>query len=110
LPEDGPLLLQSCTHCGSVQYPPGLICRGCQVPGTLGEIPCSMKGVLHSFTRIDEAIMGTADRAAVIGLVETPDAVRLLVPIGRGTNQLHVGSPVELRIVDGVLEGWCEGA
>lgn len=95
------LAIQACEACGSLQHPPGLMCRRCG-GSELGWRDVSGRGELYSFTVSEQSFVpGFEDALPLpIGLVEIVEqaGVRLLTNLlVEDPNSLRVG--IALRVV-----------
>jgi uncharacterized protein len=88
------LAIQACEACGSLQHPPGLMCRHCG-GSQLGYRDVSGRGELYSFTVSEQSFVPGFEDALplAIGLVELVEqaGVRLL-------SNLLVDDPDRLRV------------
>ena len=98
---DGRLSLCRCQDCRTWMHPPLERCRRCG--GATSFEPVSGTGVVHSFIVMRRAsVPGLGDGPYVIGVVDVDDApgVRLSGHIDAAPDEVTVGAPVVVRIVD----------
>lgn len=97
----GELTTTECAECGTVHFPPRIVCPEC-LADELVYVALPHEGELYSFTEV----RGTAsiglneDTPFVAGTVDLGD-VRLSARIDdAGYEELAIGDPVQLKIVD----------
>ena len=86
-----------CKDCGNVALPPRMFCPGCF--GTNVEwFDLPRKGTLFAFTQQERSLrFGKPD---VIGIVEIPDAGRMVTKVDAPFESLSIGMEVELDFLD----------
>ena len=92
---DGEWRLQRCAGCGTLRFPPGVVCRVCGSPSSTWE-PAPTTGIVIARTIVHRAPNADfADRVPyVLAIVELVAGTRLVAPV-RGTG-IEVGDQVEL--------------
>lgn len=95
--EQGRLLIQRCTECGTLRHPPGPTCPACRSFGW-DTIEASLHGTLHSYTVVHHPQDSAFDYPLAIGLLDLPEGTRLVADIaGISPAELEIG--MELDIV-----------
>ncbi|HHQ48510.1 MAG TPA: Zn-ribbon domain-containing OB-fold protein [Acidobacteria bacterium] len=88
-----------CTSCGTISYPPRVVCPGCR--GTSFEtVALSRKGTVVTFTVVHVPPAGFEGQAPLIlALVELEDGVRTMVQIAdvADPSEVKIGMPVRLE-------------
>lgn len=95
------LLLQRCSSCSLLQYPPDVICINCQSP-RLEPTEASGRGTLYSYTVVERAFhVGFVDAlpyvVALIELDDQPGLKMLSNVVGIAPRDLRVGMPLAVR-------------
>ena len=86
-----------CKSCGEVALPPRMFCPAC-FGDDVEWIDLSRRGTLYAFTQQERSLrFGKPD---VIGVVELPDAGRLLTRVDAPYDELSIGMEVELDFLD----------
>lgn len=92
----GRLSVQRCLDCRRWSFPPSPCCRYCWGTDLVFE-PVAGKGVLVSWTRVTEPFHAAPVPPYLVGVVDLPEGVRLLLGLtGGGPDDLRVGAPVRL--------------
>lgn len=94
----GRLVVQKCSGCGNVQFPPRHQCAKCWSP-ELAWLDCSGRGVVESFTIVRRApaaeFIEKAPYAVVAVLLE--EGPRMITGMnGEGALDISIGDPVEV--------------
>lgn len=92
---EGRLVVQRCSTCGYLRWPPGPVCNQCQTPGG-SWVPIRPRGVLYSYAEYHRALdPAFADRLPyTVVLVELDDGPRMY---GQTDDQLQtadIGRPM----------------
>ena len=99
------LVMQNCSVCNRMQYPPEPTCRQCGSSERLEWRPVSGRGKIHGYcvmyqSRIKLLQAGQPFNIVVIELEEDP-AIKLLSHLpGRAADDVPVGAPVEAIFVE----------
>lgn len=98
---DGQLTTTQCDDCGAIHYPPRIVCPAC-TGDSLTYVDLPHEGELYSFTEVrGTGPLGVnSDTPFVTGVVDLGE-VRLSARIDDAKiDDLTIGDPVELKIVD----------
>jgi uncharacterized OB-fold protein len=98
---DGRLTTTTCGDCGALHFPPRIVCPEC-TSDDLSYTGLPHEGTLYAFSEIrgTAAIGMTDDTPFVVGVVDLGE-VRLSARIdGVAYDDLSIGDPVQLKIVD----------
>lgn len=93
----GEFLLQRCTSCERVSWPPRSFCPHCGAAG-LQAVKSQGGGTVHSYTVVRKAGGGWRDAVPyVVAYVELAEGPRILANIvGAAPETVHIGMPVSL--------------
>lgn len=100
------LVVQRCGNCGWLAYPPGIVCRHCQVdPPDLSWYEVSGEGQLKSWTVIRDAFLPAfaSETPYVVGDIELAEQPRLRMAarvVGLEPADLELGLPMRVTFVD----------
>ncbi len=85
-----------CRNCGTIQYPPQIVCTRCRSKDNFEKIRLSdKKGTLFTFSM--DYIAGTIDTPLVISVVNFDGGGRaLLMMTDREINEIKIGMPLEM--------------
>jgi len=102
---DGRLLAAVCTDCGTAMLPPRTACYDCGSRAvTIEQQP--RRGVVESFTTVHRPPSAFADLAPFpVAVVELDSGARLTGRVDADTDEIEIGSAVELAVRDPVAEG-----
>ncbi|MFF0815752.1 Zn-ribbon domain-containing OB-fold protein [Rhodococcus sp. NPDC003318] len=90
----GMLSVQRCLRCRRWSFPPSPCCRYCWCTDLAFE-PVTGKGVLVSWSRVDEPVGSASTPPNLVGVVNLEEGVRLLLGlVEAGPDDLRVGAPV----------------
>ena len=100
---DGQLTTTQCADCGAIHFPPRNVCPEC-MGDDLSYVPLPHEGTLYAFSEVrGSAPIGmNEDVPFVVGVVDLDGGdVRLSARIdGVRYDDLSIGDPVELKIID----------
>jgi uncharacterized OB-fold protein len=90
----GELLIQQCPSCGHRQYYPRAMCTACG--GATDWLPCSGRGVVHTFTVI-RMNKSSGDSGYVVAMIELEEGPLMLSNVTDvDPDAVHIGMPVEV--------------
>ena len=94
--EQGRLLVQRCTACETLRYPPNTRCEAC---GATEEdvVEVSGHGTLASYTIVYYPATPGQTLPMTLGLVELDEGVRLMAPLDRAIAQPAVGMRLQAK-------------
>ena len=94
--EEGRILMQECTNCGYLRWPPGPLCTECQSPDHVWS-PVSPYGVLETYATYHRALSPAFkdDVPYTVGMIELDDGPRMLGRVANEIDELLVGSAVQ---------------
>lgn len=98
---DGDLTTTQCADCGAVHFPPRVVCPEC-LGDDLTYVGLPERGELFAFSEVRAgAPLGMQDDVPfVIAIVDLGD-VRLSARVdGASMDELEIGDPVELKVID----------
>lgn len=106
--EDGRLTTTACDDCGTIHFPPRIVCPEC-TGDALSYTSLPHRGELHSFTEVrGPTPVGIDEAPFVVGVVDLGE-VRLSARIDDAEyDDLAIGDPVRLKVVDIEGPGDCE--
>lgn len=100
----GKLLIQKCTSCDEVRYPPAPMCSECQSLDWEA-IEASGKGTVYSYVVMHHPPIPPFDYPNIVGLIELPEGARIISQIiDAKPNDVSIGDAVEL-VIEEVEEG-----
>ncbi|QLG47571.1 Zn-ribbon domain-containing OB-fold protein [Natrinema halophilum] len=95
---DDVVRLPKCTDCGTVAFPPGLICTDCGCDDfTWTDI--DPVGTIHSFTR-QHRTAPAFESPIVMGIVDLDAGPRLLAPFAAEYGELSIGDRVRIEPIE----------
>jgi uncharacterized OB-fold protein len=97
LREERKLCTTQCKSCAHIAFPAREFCPACYHP-EVDWISIGEGARLHAFTTQARALRFTAP--AVIGIVEIPEVGFMLAPIGGRYDELQIGQPLTLKVID----------
>jgi uncharacterized OB-fold protein/acyl dehydratase len=96
---DGKLLIQRCTACGTLRHPPGPACPECR-SYEWDTVESSGRGVVYSFVVNHYPQIPAFDYPLPIALIELEEGTRLVADlVGIDPAEVVVGMPVEVEFV-----------
>ena len=101
--DEGRLLIQKCTDCGTLRHPPRPMCHQCQSIGWTG-VEASGKGTVHSYTVMHHPPIPGYEYPLAVALIDLEEGTRIVSNIGGvGPEEVHIGMKVQCQIDE--LEG-----
>ena len=91
--DQGKLLIQRCSQCGTLRHPPAPMCGSCQSLAWRPE-PLSGRGVVYSWLISKHPTMPDATPRTVL-LIELEEGVKLVSNLVEGET-VEIGDPVQL--------------
>lgn len=102
----GQLLIQRCSHCGTLRHPPGPACMHCHSL-EWDTLRASGRGRIASFVVVHKPATAGFDTPNPVGLIDLEEGVRLVAPlIGRPDRRYAIGMAVE-AVIEAVIEADC---
>lgn len=95
------LLIQRCTSCGDVRFPPSPVCPSCMSLDSEW-VPASGKGEVWSFVTFHQAFHPAFERNIpyVVAVIELEEGVRMMSNIVGPPEAVKIGMPVEVIFED----------
>jgi uncharacterized OB-fold protein/acyl dehydratase len=97
--DEGRLLIQECSDCGTLRHPPRPMCGRCQST-RWGPVEASGRGTLHSYTVLHHPPIPGYDFPLPVGLIELEEGTRLVANVSCAPEQLRIGMPVQCHFED----------
>jgi len=86
-----------CTACNAITFPPRTHCPDC-FGAEIDWVPIGDGATLYAFTTQGRALRFRAP--SVVGMVEIPDVGLVVTPIGGKLEDLEIGQPMKLEIIE----------
>lgn len=96
--KEGRFLLQRCTSCGTLRYPPGPACGSC-TSLAWEAVESVGTGTIHSHVVVHYPQVPSFDYPLPIALVQLDDGVRIVVDVAADPAEVAIGKRVRIRVV-----------
>jgi len=94
---EGELCATKCDACSAITFPPRSHCPDC-FGDQVSWVPIGEGATLYAFTTQGRALRFRVP--AVVGIVEIPDVGLVVSPIGGALDELEIGQPMKLQVVE----------